>query len=777
MAQKLHIDGRFGFHNIELTKSEENSLGNGSYGAVYKAKCNQLVCAAKFLHCILVRTGDPSAHRITERFQQEIDFLNNLRHPNIVQYLGSCTDPKSGETILFMELMDESLTNFLERPPNHLPPLHVQVDIGHDVAQALSYLHDHDLLHRDLSSNNVLLIGNRRAKVTDFGMAKILGSDTHNAQTHCPGANVYMSPEALAEPPSYKDKLDIFSCGVLFVQLITRKFPNPGPTTRTVEVQNNPLFPSGRARVEIPELERRKEHLDLISPTDPLLKVALLCLKDKEDQRPTAKELCSSMVELKESHAYQESLEQTKIQTNKAMDQEKEQKMRDTIADLTKQVHELKVHQLNTKNRQLKQQIVEKDTEIQQLQQQKENLRKDIQVATREKEQVVNALQNNVKMKDAALREKDAQIQELQQRLRRQENLLSVAAAEPQKGGNAGKSLATGLVLAGNVTEAPQKKGSSVAGGAIGTLKLKWKDGPSAPYETSGWSVAVSGHIIYCCDDCIKTKVLKYNSRTENWIVLQESPKNNFSIAVVNKKLTAVGGQLSGIATNTLLTFQPDRLGQKWIEWFPPMKYSRNSPPVATHNTSLIVAGGWGSPQMTAVEVMDTQTLQWTTVSSLPHPFWQASTAICGDNLYIGGGFSAGDPEGQTNSVLTCNMNDLLHSRPQSNTAQCGPVWSEMPSLPVFFSSLVTFQGQLLAVGGCKNAKDNTSITSKVRQYNQTSNSWNEISKMAMKRCHSFAAILPNNTLMVCGGKARNGFTASIEIASQVAIYFYKSFV
>ena len=72
-----------------------------------------------------------------------------------------------------MELMDESLTSYLERPPNHLPlPLHVQVDIGHDVTQALSHLHNHGILHRDLSSNNVLLIGNRRAKVTDFGMAK-----------------------------------------------------------------------------------------------------------------------------------------------------------------------------------------------------------------------------------------------------------------------------------------------------------------------------------------------------------------------------------------------------------------------------------------------------------------------------------------------------------------------------------------------------------------------------------------------------------------------------
>ena len=116
------------------------------------------------------------------------------RHPVPI---GSCADPETRMPVLFMELMDESLTSFLERPADPPPlPLHVQVDIGHDVAQALSHLHRHEVLHRDLSSNNVLLIGSRRAKVTDFGMA---------------------------DPPTYTSKLDIFSCGVLFVQLITRK--------------------------------------------------------------------------------------------------------------------------------------------------------------------------------------------------------------------------------------------------------------------------------------------------------------------------------------------------------------------------------------------------------------------------------------------------------------------------------------------------------------------------------------------------------------------------
>ena len=248
----------FGFRNFHLAKSETNSLGLGSYGAVYRAKCDQLVCAAKVLHPILFQARDHATHLIVERFQREIDFLSRLRHPNIIQYLGSCPDPESGLPVLFMELMDESLTNFLERPASANPPplpFHIQLNIAHDVAQALSHLHHHKVLHRDLSSNNVLLIGSHRAKVTDFGMARLLGANTRLTQTHCPGTNGYMPPEALEDPPKYSTQLDVFSCGVLMVQLVTRLWPNPGPRTHVVQV-NDPHFLLQQVLAVVPELER-----------------------------------------------------------------------------------------------------------------------------------------------------------------------------------------------------------------------------------------------------------------------------------------------------------------------------------------------------------------------------------------------------------------------------------------------------------------------------------------------------------------------------------------
>ena len=164
---------------------------------------------------------------------------------------------------------------------------------------------------------------------------------------------------------------------------------------------------------------------------------------------------------------------------------------------------------------------------------------------------------------------------------------------------------------------------------------------------------------------------------------------------------------------------------------------------MATTDTSLIVAGGWGPDMKKApVEVMDLQTLYWTTrqSASLPSFLYQASTTICEGRLYIGGGYGS---NGATKSVVMCEVKDLLQSisDPRSSLS----VWKEVAPLPVVLSSLVTFQGQLLAVGGTHGQDADT--TTEVMQYDVTTGSWKVISHMRVQRRYSLAAVLPNNTL------------------------------
>ena len=260
MAQQKEQDKKIGFKTIILFKDQ--TLGIGSYGAVCKAKCDDLLCAAKIIHPTLF---DPTAlhqivphreHRLPiRRFQLECEFLSTIRHPNIVQYLGTHQDPDTGLPVLLMELMDNSLTHFLESSIQPIP-YHIQVNVCYDVTLALSYLHSNGIVHRDLSSNNVLFIGNFRAKLTDFGMARLGDLNllaTRYTNTMCPGTDVYMPPEAVQDKPVYTEKIDCFSFGVITVQILTREFPKPGDRMKTVD---DPRYPRGALKLCIPEIER-----------------------------------------------------------------------------------------------------------------------------------------------------------------------------------------------------------------------------------------------------------------------------------------------------------------------------------------------------------------------------------------------------------------------------------------------------------------------------------------------------------------------------------------
>ena len=294
----------------------DDILGIGAYGKVCRAKCGQLPCAAKLLHETLFQDNDPGTHNLTMKFLQECRFLISIKHPNIVQCLGTIRDPESKRPVLLMELMDESLTKFLEKSTTFVP-YHIQINICYDVALALAYLHSNGIIHRDLSSNNVLLISaGGRAKVTDFGMSKFVDMNPRMTPlTQCPGTSAYMPPEALTAPPRYSSKTDCFSLGVLAVQVETRNFPDPGDATTVIK---DARFPTGRALLFIPEADRRKKDIDLIAPDHPLLPVIFQCIKDEEGERPLADELCERLASLNRESRYTHSVEQTRDQTSRA---------------------------------------------------------------------------------------------------------------------------------------------------------------------------------------------------------------------------------------------------------------------------------------------------------------------------------------------------------------------------------------------------------------------------------------------------------------------------
>ena len=294
MAQKTE----FVYRNIELYKSE--SLGSGSYGGVCKAKCDGLLCAAKIMHPTLFDLRDPGADSYLQKFQEECHLLSLARHPNIVQYLTTYTDPDTRLPVLLMELCDESLTSFLERSQGTLS-YRLQLNICHDVTLALVYLHSNGLIHRDLTGNNVLMIASSRAKITDFGMSKLATVNPRmTALTLCPGNILYMSPEALDDASSYTAKLDVFSFGVLLIQILTGRFPSPLDRFHKI---HDPHY-DGEVRVLVPDVQRRRAHLELIPDTHSLKPLAYECLEKNETDRPSALQLSERLDKLKATPQY-----------------------------------------------------------------------------------------------------------------------------------------------------------------------------------------------------------------------------------------------------------------------------------------------------------------------------------------------------------------------------------------------------------------------------------------------------------------------------------------
>ena len=123
---------------------------------------------------------------------------------------------------------------------------------------------------------------------------------------------------------------------------------------------------------------------------------------------------------------------------------------------------------------------------------------------------------------------------------------------------------------------------------------------------------------------------------------------------------------------------------------------------------------------------------------------------ICGDRIYILGGYGA--TYKGVSSVLTCFLSTLLQSC-MADFPKGIAVWTKIADLPVTHSTCVSLDGQLLAIGGVE-ITDKPACTTAVYMYISISNTWEIISHMHVARCHCYAAVLPDNRLMVVGGKS-----------------------
>ncbi|CAL0318381.1 unnamed protein product [Lupinus luteus] len=219
----LQFFAEFSFLEIEEATNNFNptlKIGEGGYGSIFKGIVRHTEVAIKMLH--------PDSMQGPSEFQQEVDVLSKIRHPNLIALIGACPETW---TLVYEYLPNGSLEDRLCCKDNS-PPLSWQyrIRIAAELCSALIFLHSckpHSIVHGDLKPSNILLDANFVSKLSDFGLCRILSRDENSIdnttefwKTDPKGTFAYMDPEFLTSG-ELTPKSDVYSFGIILLRMLT----------------------------------------------------------------------------------------------------------------------------------------------------------------------------------------------------------------------------------------------------------------------------------------------------------------------------------------------------------------------------------------------------------------------------------------------------------------------------------------------------------------------------------------------------------------------------
>jgi len=267
-------------------KPTGKELGSGTYGRVIELISAGAIVAGK----VFKISSNVHPQTLTNKLIGELSLMTQVHHPNVVQCKGVCLLESEAMPVLLMERLISSLHAYVLDSTNSNIPLVRKLYILYDVAKGLVYLHSHKpaIIHRDLTGNNVLLDKELRAKISDFGNARLMDLDpeaTPGIYTATPGTPDYMPPEAQGDIAKCGPSLDVFSFGHLSLFTIIQSLVHPLPST---------YYDAGDVYARS-EVKRRKQYLDkaeqLLKGNPSLVVLIKQCLHNDCAQRPPTAEL------------------------------------------------------------------------------------------------------------------------------------------------------------------------------------------------------------------------------------------------------------------------------------------------------------------------------------------------------------------------------------------------------------------------------------------------------------------------------------------------------
>jgi hypothetical protein len=265
----------------KATRGFQEVLGTGASGIVYKGQLEDELGT-----CIAVKKIDKLEQESEKEFSVEVQAIGQTHHKNLVKLLGFCSEGK--ERLLVYEFMSNgSLNRFVFGDVNLQWNIRVQLALG--VARGLLYLHEEcstQIIHCDIKPQNILLDDKFTAKISDFGLAKLLGTNQTQTNTGIRGTRGYVAPEWF-KSIGITAKVDVYSYGVILLELISHR--------RNVELEAaedkkiltywaSDCYRCGRVDLLV---EGDAEAIFNLKVVERFVAVALWCLQEDPTIRPT----------------------------------------------------------------------------------------------------------------------------------------------------------------------------------------------------------------------------------------------------------------------------------------------------------------------------------------------------------------------------------------------------------------------------------------------------------------------------------------------------------
>ncbi|KAL1543681.1 non-specific serine/threonine protein kinase [Salvia divinorum] len=281
--------------------SSDLIIGDGSFGLVYKARLSSGAVVA-------VKRLSPDAFQGLREFRAEMETLVRIRHPNIVRILGFCSTGQ--DRVLIYEFIEKgSLDQWLydasdddddadaPRPPLPWP---TRLKIIRGVAAGLAFMHhrlEAPIIHRDIKASNILLDAEFEVHIADFGLARWVEKAHSHVSTQVAGTMGYMPPEYLDGATAATTAGDVYSFGVLMMEVVTGRrpsFPFPGEDGREVRLMDwvKRMAEKGRF-VEMVDASIGREDLETTA-VEEVFKIGVNCA-DQKNRRPTMNQVVEKL--------------------------------------------------------------------------------------------------------------------------------------------------------------------------------------------------------------------------------------------------------------------------------------------------------------------------------------------------------------------------------------------------------------------------------------------------------------------------------------------------